>query len=70
MKQKAKYTPPTIEVIPMETENVIAGSPGSGGTSDMPIVPLNSSHGTRSYSNAATANDLEDLINDLFTVEQ
>ena len=40
-KTRQQYMPPTIEVIPLESESVIAGSPGGGGTSDMPIQPLN-----------------------------
>ncbi|MEL5895456.1 hypothetical protein AAE250_18415 [Bacteroides sp. GD17] len=68
-KTRQQYIPPTIEVIPLESESVIAGSPGGGGTSDMPIQPLNTARRGRSYG-AASTSELEDLINDILTVEQ
>ena len=50
------YITPSIEVIKMENEGVIATRSYSGSTS------------THSY-NSASSSDLEDLINDILTVE-
>ena len=71
MNKRLKYSPPTIEVIQMQVESGIAGSLASGGsgTIDMPITPLNMSRSRQSYG-AASGSDLEDLINDILTVEQ
>lgn len=64
---KSTYVAPSIEVIPMETESVIAtsGFPGSDNTP----TETRSYRSTRSY-NGASSGDLEDLINDILTVEQ
>lgn len=51
----------------MEIENVIAGSLGDGGSNSP--TETRSLGGTRSYGSASTS-DLEDLINDILTVEQ
>lgn len=64
---KMTYTPPQMEVIKMDLEGVIAGSGtlndfGSGST-------IRQSSTRRSY-NSASSSDLEDLINDILTVEQ
>lgn len=69
MEKKEKYTPPVMEVIPMETESVIAGS---GNVPDIPIRPLGTttSRGRQSYSNSTSMSELEDMINDILTIEQ
>lgn len=71
MKQRtrSKYTPPTIEVIPLESESVIAGSLGGGQTQDMPIGPLSTSRSSNSYV-TASGSELEDMIDDILTIEQ
>ena len=59
------YITPSIEVIKMENEGVIA-------TSGEPYHPITRSYSgctsTHSY-NSASSSDLEDLINDILTVE-
>ena len=59
--RKATYQKPEIEVIHMEQEGVIAFS---GSSQNNP--------GTRSqgYSRSASTSELEDLINDILTIEQ
>ena len=62
--RKATYQKPEIEVIHMEQEGVIAFS---GSSQNNP--------GTRSYSRGnrsqgASTSELEDLINDILTIEQ
>lgn len=64
-----EYTPPEVEVIPLETESVIAVSSGSAQSPDMPINPLSTTRSRNRYG-AAPAGELEDLINDILTVEQ
>ncbi|WP_300698520.1 hypothetical protein [Bacteroides sp.] len=61
MKKKDMYVSPQIEVIEIENEGVIA-------LSNYDPVPMNSARKTYSPS-SATSNDLEDLINDILTVE-
>ena len=67
MKKKDMYVSPHIEVIKMENEGVIAASgnlpPVGGGGS-----AISSTRGG-SY-NSAGSSDLEDLVNDILTVEQ
>ena len=72
MKQVKKdaYMAPTIEVIKMENEGVIAAS---GGNNSVPGFGNGGGVGTsgsktRSSYNA-TSSDLEDMINDILTVE-
>lgn len=67
---KAAYTPPQVEVIEMDVEGTVMSasltgfeSGGNWGT------PAQSSNARRSY-NSASSSDLEDLINDILTVEQ
>lgn len=67
-EEKQQYLPPRIEVIVMENEGVIAASadlpiPGDGGNA------YGTSNVGRSY-NSAGSSELEDLINDILTVEQ
>lgn len=72
IKKKSVYVSPQIEVIRMEVEGVIAGS-GSlpqvveGGSAYRSGNARSSA--TRSY-NGASSSELEDLINDILTVEQ
>lgn len=72
MKQnenKATYTAPSIEIIEMENEGVIAASNemptfGNGGN-----IGGSSNSRSRSSYNSAASSDLEDMINDILTVE-
>lgn len=72
MKQKEKqtYVAPAIEVIEMETESVLATSgtnPGNGGGVD--LSNFNRS-GSRSRGGAyATGSEIEDMLNDILTIE-
>ena len=63
-KQKKQYEAPAIEVIAMENEGVIAASGGVGSTENYDPKPLSGS----AY-NGASSSDLEDMINDILTVE-
>lgn len=66
---KMTYTPPQMEVIKMDLEGSVMSASGSlndftgGGNLTQP------SSTRRSY-NSASSSDLEDLINDILTVEQ
>ena len=62
-KQKKQYEAPAIEVVAMENEGVIAAS-GASSTENYDPVPLSGS----AY-NGASSSDLEDMINDILTVE-
>ena len=62
--QKKQYVAPSIEVIAMENEGVIAASGAGGNTEDYTPTPLSGS----AYSGASSS-DLEDMINDILTVE-
>ena len=66
MDKKKQYAAPTIEVIAMENEGVIAasGGPSSSSTESYDPVPISGS----AY-NGASGSDLEDMINDILTVE-
>ncbi|WP_297676689.1 hypothetical protein [uncultured Bacteroides sp.] len=64
---KELYTAPAIEIIPMETcLPVMQGSFTVPGYGDGGMFPSSS---TRSRSRNASANELEDLINDILTIE-
>lgn len=65
--RKETYTAPSLEVIKMENEGVIAAS-GLGSTEDYTPTPMSNTRVNSSY-NSASGNDLEDLINDILTVE-
>lgn len=60
---KVAYQAPALEIISMEMEGVIA-------TSGEPLTPgdMRSTRSVRPYSNASSS-DLEDMINDILTVE-
>ena len=65
--QKKWYEAPSIEVIAMENEGVIAasGDPGGGSTSESVVPsPFGSSNAC-----GASSSDLEDMINDILTFE-
>lgn len=63
--QKKQYEAPSIEVIAMENEGVIAASGASGSSTEgYTPTPLSGS----AYSGASSS-DLEDMINDILTVE-
>lgn len=66
--KKQKYVSPQLEVIQVENEGVIAAS-GGGGTPDMGEIPINNSQSRGRY-NTASGSEIEDMINDIFTVEQ
>lgn len=69
--RKTTYTPPQVEIIVMEVEGTVmmdsggitASDFGSGGS-------LNQSKSTYRGYNSASGSELEDLINDILTVEQ
>lgn len=67
-KQRERYISPAIEVIRMENEGVIASSVngfGSGGDAFGGTTP------NRSMNNrSAGTSDLEDMINEILTIEQ
>lgn len=65
--RKETYKAPFIEVIRMENEGVIAAS----GEDYRPIQTKSYSNrtSTRSYGSASSS-DLEDLINDILTIEK
>lgn len=66
MKQKKQqYVSPQIEVIRMENEGVIASS-----VNNINNIPMSkSTYGRKRSYNNATTSELEDLINDILTVE-
>ena len=59
------YVSPSIEIIRMENEGVIAAS---GSTENYTPTTMSLQSTPRSL-NSASSNDLEDLISDIFTVE-
>lgn len=71
MKEKKQhYVSPLIEVIQMENEGVIASSASSApNIPDRPMTRARGSYyGGRNY-NSASSSELEDLINDILTIE-
>ena len=71
---KEKYLAPQIEVIQMETEGtscVIAGSGNLGGFGNGGSIGTSSrNYGRSRGSRNATSSELEDLINDILTIEK
>ena len=63
---KETYIAPSIEVIKMENEGVIAAS---GSSEPYNPTPMSSGRGSARNYNSASSSDLEDLINDILTVE-
>ena len=64
---KMTYTPPQMEVINMDLEGLIEDS---GTLNDITGVSTIKQSSTRRGYNSASSSDLEDLINDILTVEQ
>ena len=64
--RKEAYTAPSVEVIRMENEGVIAAS--NYGSSTEGYEKVQTTSYSRGY-NSASGSDLEDLINDILTVE-
>lgn len=70
--ERAPYVAPSIEVIDVVTEGVIAGSGVNSG--NLPDIgngggAWTSSNARSSYS-ASPASDIEDMITDILTIEQ
>lgn len=66
--RKEAYVKPEIEVIKMEQEGVMAFS---GGSQQNPRRSSYSNRGRgQSYGRSASSSELEDLINDILTIEQ
>lgn len=66
--KKAKYLAPQIEIIEMENEGVIALSNMSGGN---PAFPSRSSaRKSTQYHSSSSISELEDLINDILTIQK
>ncbi len=59
--KRLHYEAPTIEVVPMEMEGVIAAS----GLDTMPGVKVS----TSSPSGSASYQDISDMVEELFTIE-
>lgn len=68
-ENKATYVAPSIEIIEMENEGVIAASNTIPGFGNGDNVGTPTSRSGRSGYNAAGSSDLEDMINDILTVE-
>lgn len=62
--KRLHYEAPTIEVVPMEMEGVIAAS-GGGSTSIMPGTEIPSS----GLANPGLSSDIEDLVEQIFTID-
>lgn len=69
MIQKEKYLAPQIEIIKMETEGVIATSGNLPSVGNGGSAYSSRARSTRGY-NGASSSDLEDMINDILTIEQ
>lgn len=69
---KKSYEKPQIEIINVENEGVMADSTGGqlpGGYGNGGGIGGNSTRSTNTYKSSATQ-DLEDMLNDLFTIEK
>lgn len=67
MKKKDMYVSPQLEVIEMENEGVIAASGGVNGMPNNNWAPKSSSN---TYSGSrASSSDIEDMLNDILTIE-
>lgn len=68
---KMTYTPPQMEVIKMDLEGSVMMGSGGGSLNDFTGGGnLTQPSSTRRSYNSASSSDLEDLINDILTVEQ
>ena len=67
---RAPYSPPRVEVIKMEMEGSVMSASNFGGADAFSLrnTGTYSAPGRRNY-NSATTSDLEDLINDILTIE-
>ena len=63
--QKKQYVAPSIEVIAMENEGVIAASGGTGPSENYGESGMSSAY----RPGNASGSDLEDMINDILTFE-
>lgn len=69
-KQKEQYTAPALEVIEMEVEGSVMSASASGNLPGVkPGGSATTSSRTNNRYNAASSSELEDLINDILTVE-
>jgi hypothetical protein len=69
MIQKEKYLAPQIEIIKMENEGIIATSGNLPSVGNGGSAYSSRARSTRGY-NGAISSDLEDMINDILTIEQ
>lgn len=67
---KMTYTPPQMEVIKMDLEGSVMMGSGGGTLNDFGSGSTIRQSSTRRGYNSASSSDLEDLINDILTVEQ
>lgn len=69
--RKEMYVPPTVELIPMEMEGCCMMSSSVSGETNVDISGggIIGTRNTRGY-NAAGSSELEDMINDILTIEQ
>lgn len=65
-QEKKTYVSPCIEVIELENEEVIATS---GQVGSMDIETWSAPTNSQTYTHGASGNDLEDMINDILTIE-
>lgn len=70
-KQKEQYIAPALEVIKMETEGSVMSASANSSLPDVePGGSGTRSSRTRSGYNGASSSELEDMINDILTVDQ
>ena len=70
-RRKEKYTSPTVEVIEMENESAVMVGSATGSSKPGSIGNGGQIFGSQSRRSGgyASSNDLEDMINDILTVE-
>lgn len=68
-KRKEQYMAPAIEVIEMEAEGSVMSASGNLPDVDPGGNGMKTNR-SRSRHNAASSSDLEDMINDILTVDQ
>lgn len=69
-KQKEQYLTPIIEVIEMQTEGGVMSGSLNGVPDGGPATRSYSTDTHRNSYNAVSSSELDDLINDILTVEQ
>ncbi len=68
--KKEKYVTPSIEVMEVDHEGVMAASPGKDFDYGGGLSGGNGNVGTnRTYYDTGIARDIEDMVSNLFTVE-